>query len=63
MYLAQTRSNITYSVSVISQFMHDLQETHLEAAYRVLRYLKGTSEKGILSKQNNSLALEAYINA
>ena len=43
--------------------MHDRQEPHLQVAYRVLRYLKGTSKKGILFEQNNSLALEAYTNA
>ena len=43
--------------------MHDPQKPHLQAAYRVLRYLKGTSRKGILFKWNNSFALEAYIDA
>ena len=38
-------------------------EPHLHAAYKVLHYLKGTSRKGILFKQNNFLALEAYTDA
>ncbi|RVX23271.1 Retrovirus-related Pol polyprotein from transposon RE1 [Vitis vinifera] len=54
--------DIAYSVSVISQFMHDPREPHLQAAYRVLHYLKGNPEKGILFKKNNTLALEAYTN-
>ncbi|RVW89838.1 Retrovirus-related Pol polyprotein from transposon RE1 [Vitis vinifera] len=62
-YLAHTRSDIAYSVSVISQFMHDLREPHLQAAYRVLHYLKGNPRKGILFKKNNTLALEAYTDA
>ena len=62
-YLAHTRPNIAYSVSVISQFMHDPSEPHLQTAYKVLNYLKGNPEKGILFKKNDTLALEAYTDA
>ena len=62
-YLAHTRPNIAYSVSVISRFMHDPREPHLQVAYRVLHYLKGNPRKGILFKKNDTLALEAYIDA
>ncbi|RVW53023.1 Retrovirus-related Pol polyprotein from transposon RE1 [Vitis vinifera] len=59
-YLAHTRPDIAYTVSVISQFMHDIREPHLQAAYKVLHYLKGNPRKGILFKKNNTLALDAY---
>ena len=62
-HLAHTRPDIAYSVSVISQFMHDPREPHLQATYRVLHYLKGNPGKGILFKKNNTLALEAYTDA
>ena len=62
-YLAHTQLDITYLVSVISQFMHDPREPHLKAAYRVLHYLKGNLGKGILFKKNDTLALEAYTDA
>ena len=60
-YLAHTRLDIAYLVSVINQFMHDPREPHLQAAYRMLHYSKGNPGKGILFKKNNTLALEAYI--
>ena len=59
-YLAHTRPDIAYSVSVISQFMHDPREPHLQAAYKVPHYLKGNPEKRFLFKRNDTLALEAY---
>ena len=62
-YLAHTWPDIAYSVSVISQFMHDPREPHLQAAYRVLHYLKGNPRKRILFKKNDTLALEAYTDA
>ena len=62
-YLTHTRPDIAYFVSVISQFMNDPREPHLQAAYRVLHYLKGNPGKGILFKKNDTLALEAYTDA
>ena len=62
-YLAHTRPDITYSVSMISQFMHDPRKLHLQASYKVLHYLKGNPEKGILFKKNDTLALKAYTDA
>ncbi|EXB36428.1 hypothetical protein L484_009995 [Morus notabilis] len=62
-YLTHTRLDIAYSVSVISQFMHDPREPHLQAAHRILHYLKGNLGKGILFKKNSTLTLEAYTDA
>ena len=58
-YLAHTGPDIAYSVSMINKFMCDPRESHLQAAYRVLHYLKGNPGKGILFKRNNYLTLEA----
>ena len=44
-YLAHTRLDIAYAVSVVSQFMHNPKDSHLQAVYRLLRYLKSTPEK------------------
>ena len=62
-YLARTRPNIGYSVRVISQFMHDPRKIHLQAAYRVLNYLKAHLGKGFLFKKTSDIALAIYIGA
>ena len=41
-YLSHTRSDIAFAVSVVSQYMHSPKESHLEAVYEILRYLKGS---------------------
>ncbi|XP_019053156.1 PREDICTED: uncharacterized protein LOC109114639 [Nelumbo nucifera] len=40
LYLSMTIPDIAYVGGVLSQFIHAPRTTHLEAAYRVLRYLK-----------------------
>ena len=49
MYLATaTRPDISYAVGALSQFNSCPTKTHLTAAKRVLRYLKGTMDVGIV---------------
>ena len=62
-YLAHTRPDIAYLVRVISQFMHDPREPHLQASNRVLHYFKGNPRKEILFKKNDTLTQEAYTDA
>ena len=59
-YLARTRPDIAYLMSVISQFMHDSREIHLQTAYRVLHYLKAHPGKGILFKKTSDISLAMY---
>jgi len=61
-YLSHTRPDIAFAVSLVSQFMHQPREAHLQAALRIVQYLKGTPGRGILFKRNKSVALEAYTN-
>ena len=41
-YCTLTRPDISFAVSQLCQFMHSPTTTHLKAAKRVLRYLKGS---------------------
>jgi hypothetical protein len=62
-YLAHTRPDVSYAVGVVSQFMHDPCTAHLDAVYRILRYLKSTPGKGILFSNHGHLRLEAFTDA
>ena len=44
-YLSQTRPDIAYAVSVVSQFMHSPSEEHIDVVYRILRYFEVCSWK------------------
>ena len=64
MYLAHTRADLTYALSVVSQFMHNPDEHHVNAVIRILRYLKSSPWKGILfSKNTNKQDIEVYTDA
>ena len=59
-YLSHTRPDIAYAVSLVSQFMHTPSEQHMEAVFRILRYLKGAPGRGIYFKRNGHLRVEGY---
>jgi hypothetical protein len=62
-YLAHTRPDIAFSVSVVSQFMHAPYKEHLEAVHRILRYLKATPGKGILFKKTSDKNVAIFTDA
>ena len=62
-YLSHTRPNIAYVVSVVSQFMHFSSKEHMDAVYRVLRYLKSFPDKGLFFGRNKDYEIAGYTNA
>ncbi|KAI3736523.1 hypothetical protein L2E82_26344 [Cichorium intybus] len=60
LYLQATRPDIAYAVNMLSQFVSDPKEEHMNAAIRVLRYLKTTPGQGILIPKGGDLELMAY---
>jgi hypothetical protein len=47
-YLTHTRPDITFVVEYVSRFMEDPREDHWIAVKRLLRYVKGTMDQGII---------------
>ena len=60
-YLTITRPDISFAVSVLSQFMKDPRLPHWEAVIRIVRYLKAHPGHSLLYKANGHLGVEAYI--
>lgn len=59
-YLSHTRPDIAYTVSVVSQFMHAPSEEHMNAVYRILKYLKSAPGRGLLFSKNGVHEIEGY---
>ena len=59
--MSHTHSNIAFAVNVVIQYMHTPKLTHFKVIYRILRYLKGTTAKGILFKKQDHLQVKVIL--
>ncbi|XP_022147191.1 uncharacterized protein LOC111016202 [Momordica charantia] len=59
-YLTHTRSDISFAVSVVSQFINEPSKEHMKAVNRILRYLKHDPEKGLMFRKTTNKSLEVY---
>jgi hypothetical protein len=62
-YLTFTRPDISYAMQQICLHMHDPREPHLAALKRLLRYLRGTVDYGLLLHRSTSSELVVYTDA
>ncbi len=62
-WLTQTRPDLSYVVSHVSIYMNVLQQTHLEATKRILKYIKRTPHFGILFSNEATLKLEGFVDS
>ncbi|XP_048232904.1 secreted RxLR effector protein 161-like [Ricinus communis] len=60
MYLTATHPDMIFMVNLISRYMENPTEMHLQVAKRVLKYLKGTIEFGIFYKKGGDGELHVY---
>ncbi|MDV3180562.1 MAG: reverse transcriptase domain-containing protein, partial [Candidatus Phytoplasma australasiaticum] len=60
-YLVHTRPDIAYSVGVVSRYMEKPTKKHLDAVKRILRYIKGTIQYGLVySKDSGNNILTGF---
>ncbi|XP_020245333.1 uncharacterized protein LOC109823458 [Asparagus officinalis] len=62
-YLTVTRPDITFTVSVVSQFFSAPRTTHLNAVMRILRYLKNAPGRGILYSDQGHTKIAGFFDA
>jgi hypothetical protein len=62
-YLTFTRPDIAYAVQQVCLHMHDPRDSHLTAMKRILRYLRGTPDYGLLLRRSRSIDLAVYTDA
>ena len=59
-YLTVIRPDISFAFSVVSQFLNSPCEDHWNAVIRILKYIKGSPEKGLLYGHNNHTKVVCY---
>uniref|UniRef100_A0A3Q7FGR7 Reverse transcriptase Ty1/copia-type domain-containing protein n=1 Tax=Solanum lycopersicum TaxID=4081 RepID=A0A3Q7FGR7_SOLLC len=62
-YLTITRPDLSYAVQNLSQFMNAPKQSHMNAAIRVVRYIKQQPGLGILLSAQDSGSLQAFCDA
>lgn len=64
LYAAQiSRPDICYAVNILSRFSSNPGKPHWEGVKRIMRYLKGTIDKGIVYKMKPNDELKGYCDA
>ena len=62
-YLTITRPDISFPVSVVSQFLQSPCDSHWDVMIRILRYIKGTPGQGVLYENRGHTQIVGYCDA
>ncbi|XP_057981296.1 uncharacterized mitochondrial protein AtMg00810-like [Malania oleifera] len=60
LYLTITRPELAYSVQMLSQFMKNPRVPHLQAAHKVLRFIKGSPGQGLFYLVDSEIHLRGF---
>ena len=64
MYLStNSRPDIAFAVHQCARFTHNPKASHAAAIKRILRYLNGTKDKGMMLNPSSNLNVDCYVNA
>nr|GEU34297.1 hypothetical protein [Tanacetum cinerariifolium] len=61
-YITLSRLDMAFAVNKVCQYIHAPTENHWSAVKRILRYLHGTVEHGMLIRRSSSSTLQAFTN-
>lgn len=62
-YITVTHPDIIHLVNILSQFMHAPRQPHMNAATRLIRYLKSTPGQGLFFPSNSNIFLQGYFDS
>jgi len=62
-YLTLSRPDISFAVNQVCQFMQNPRSSHLQVVKRILRYIKGTVEQGLVFHQSDDFTLRSFSDA
>ena len=62
-YMTITKPDLSYAVGLVSQFMQAPRKPHLDAARRILRYVKSTLQYGLFYETGVQIQLHGYTDA
>jgi len=60
LYLNMTRLDISFSVQTLSQFLQQPKISHMDAALRVVKYIKKQPSQGVLLSSSSGTEITAY---
>ena len=64
LYLANnTRPDIAFAVHQCARFTHSPRQSHAKAVKRIVRYLQGTKDKGLIFTPTDELVVDCYVDA